>query len=52
MVKISLKCEDSSIRLTEVMTRWFAEWLLANIIRSGFYEGKRIMSAKIIAFES
>jgi hypothetical protein len=47
-VRIVLTYADGKTEYTPQMSRWFAEWLMANEIASGFYKGKRVASAIII----
>jgi len=48
MVCIRLCYDDGICRNTEDMNRWFADWLLANVIVGGFYRGQRVMTAIIV----
>jgi len=48
-VRITLKYADGRSETTPVMSRWWAEWLMANEIANGFYKGRRVVSARIIS---
>jgi hypothetical protein len=47
-VRITLTYADGGTATTPTMWRWLAEWLMANEIASGFYNGRRVASARII----
>ena len=47
-VRIVINYADGGTHYTRVMSRWLADWLLANEIASGFYRGRRVASASII----
>jgi hypothetical protein len=47
-VRIILTSADGRTLTTAVMHRWWAEWLMANEIASGYYKGVRIASARIL----
>jgi len=48
-VRIMLAYADGGTSTTPTMDRWWAEWLMANEISSGFYKGRRVLSARIIS---
>ncbi|MFH1104111.1 MAG: hypothetical protein V1757_04075 [Actinomycetota bacterium] len=44
-VRLVLTYADGKTEYLPVMTRWWAEWLLANEIASGYYRGHRVFKA-------
>ena len=48
IVRIVLRYANGSTDYTPSMRRWFAEWLLANEIATGFYRGRRVLRAIIV----
>jgi hypothetical protein len=48
-VRIVLTFADGATSTTPVMSRWWADWLMANEIALGYYKGRRVASARIIS---
>jgi len=48
-VRIMLAYASGRAEVTPVMSRWAADWIMANEIASGFYKGHRVLSARIVS---
>jgi len=48
-VRIILTYASGVVGMTPAMNRWHADWIMANEIASGFYKGRRVLNARIIA---
>lgn len=50
-VRITLVYADGRTEYLPVMARWYADWLLANEVATGYYRGRRVVRALISAVD-
>jgi hypothetical protein len=48
-VRIAITYADGGTHATKIMGRWLADWIMANEIALGYYRGRRVVSARIVA---
>jgi hypothetical protein len=47
-VRIIFVYADGKSEYTARMSRWYADWILANEVATGFYKGRRVLRALIV----
>jgi hypothetical protein len=48
-VRIAITYATGATFATPIMDRWLADWIMANEIALGYYKGRRVASARIVA---